>query len=138
MPKLGILPVFKIAVTGVSESDTALRRFGSTVEDWRGFWAQLGESLATETQRRWPLKRLSGRLRESLSWAGSRLGKRGIYESSPDRLRFGTAIFYSRFSQVGTKRQRARALIHINEKQHAAQLTTWLQARAVASGLEIT
>ena len=30
-----------------------------------------------------------------------------------------------------------RALVHINEAQHAEQLAVWLQARAVASGLEV-
>ena len=132
------MAVFRVDVTGLDTADTALRRFGAGISNWRPFWSQLGESLANTAQARWPLKRKSGRLRESLRWSGGRLGKAGIFESSPDRLRFGTAIFYSRFSQVGTKRQRARALIHIDEKQHAAQLTTWLQARAVASGLEIT
>ena len=34
------MAVFKIDVTGVSESDTALRKFGAGVEDWRHVAAQ--------------------------------------------------------------------------------------------------
>ena len=131
-------PVFKISVDGLSESDTALRRFAATVLDWRPFWRQLAESLADEAQRRWPLKRRSGKLRRSLVWSGKRLGPRGIYESSPDALTFGSSIFYGRFSQFGTKRQKARELIHVDEAQHAEQLRAWLRARAVAAGLEVT
>ena len=75
------MSVFKIGVTGVSESDTWLRKFAATVEDWRGFWAQLGKSLADTAQARWPLRRRSGRLRESLAWSGNRLGRGGIFET---------------------------------------------------------
>ena len=131
------MDVFKIAVTGVSESDTGLRKFAATVEDWRPFWAQLGKTLADTAQKRWPLKRRSGRLRESLRWAAGRLGRGGIFETSPDRLQFGTQIFYSRFHQYGAKHTPRRPLIHVDEKQHTDQLTTWLQARAKSSGLEI-
>ena len=99
-------PVFRIAVDGLSESDTALRQFGALILDWRPYWRLLGESLATEAGSRWPLRRRSGRLRKSLVWAGGKLGKGGIFEASPDALRFGTSVFYGRFSQVGTKRQR--------------------------------
>ena len=127
-----------IKETGVRESEISLRRFGADLGDLRPFWARLGESLATETQSRWPLKRRSGRLRKSLVWAGSRLGKAGIFESSPDRLAFGTAVFYGRFFQHGAKNQRRRPLIHIDEKQHTKQLTIWLQDRAKSSGLEVT
>ena len=121
----------------MSESDTALRRFGSTVEDWRGFWAQLGKALADESQRRWPLRKRSGKLRESLRWSGVRLGEAGIYESSPDALRFGTAVFYGRFHQFGARNVPRRPLIHVDEAQHAAQLTTWLVARAQRAGIEV-
>ena len=129
--------VFEIDVGGLTRADRALRTFGSTVENWGPFWRQLGKALADESQKRWPLKRRSGRLRESLRWSGSRLGKGGVYETSPDRLRFGSSIFYSRFAQSGTKRQRATPLIHVDETQHTELLRTWLQARASAAGLEI-
>ena len=68
-------------------------------------------------------------------WAGNRLGRGGIFESDPDRLRFGSSLFYGRFPQYGTRKQRATPLIHVNPDQHADQLSSWLQARA---GLEVT
>ena len=126
-----------IKETGVRESEIRLGTFAADLGDLQTFWAQLGESLATETQSRWPLRKRSGRLRKSLVWAGSRLGKGGIFESSPDRLSFGSSIFYARFSQFGTKRQRARPLIHVDEKQHTDQLATWLKDRATRAGLEV-
>ena len=131
------MPTLKIDVTGLDTADTALRRFGARLLDWRPFWRLLGERLADDAQARWPLKRRTGRLRKSLVWAGSRLGRFGVFESSPDRLQFGSAVFYGRFAQSGTKRQRATPLIHVDPKQHSEQLTTWLQARAAASGLEV-
>ena len=131
------MPTLKIDVTGLKQADRALGRFGARVSDWRPFWSQLAETLATEAQRRWPLQRRSGELRRSLTWAGSRLGPTGIYEASPDMLRFGSAVFYSRFSQVGTRKQRARPLIHIDEAQHAEQLRAWLMDRAKRSGIEV-
>ena len=85
------MPVFKIDVR--LDTATALRRFASGVDDLRPYWRLLGETLADEGQRRWPLRRRSGRLRESLVWAGGRLGKGGVFEASPDRLTFGSSIF---------------------------------------------
>ena len=131
------MPTFKIAVDGLKQADTGLRKFAATVIDFSPFWSQLGRSLADETDRRWPLRRRSGKLRRSLTWTGSRLGKGGIYESSPDKLQFGTGFFYGRFAQFGAKRQRATPLIHVDEAAHTKQLRTWLQARAAAAGLEI-
>ena len=132
------MPTLKIDVDGLRQADAGLRRFGAGVLDLRPFWRLLGETLADEAQRRWPLRKRSGRLRRSLTWAGSRLGRGGIFETAPDRLRFGTAVFYGRFSQFGTKRQQARPIVHIDEAQHAALLRTWLQARATAAGLEVS
>ena len=126
-----------IKETGVRESEIRLGTFAADLGDLRPFWAQLGESLATETQSRWPLRKRSGRLRRSLRWAGSRLAKGGIFESSPDRLAFGSSIFNSRFHQYGAKHTPRRPLIHVDEKQHTDQLTTWLQDRAKSSGLEV-
>ena len=123
---------------GIPKADRALGTFAAEVDDLRPFWRELGKDLADESQRRWPLRRRTGRLRRSLTWAGSRLGRGGVFESDPDRLRFGSAVFYGRFSQFGTKTQRARPLIHVNEPQHTAQLDGWLRQRAEAAGLEVT
>ena len=72
-------------------------------------------------------------------WAGDRLGRGGVFfEASPDKLTFGTNLFYSRFHQYGTKRHAARPLIHVDADRHSSQLSSWLQARAAASGLEVT
>ena len=132
------MPILRVGVTGLTQADTSLRKFAATILDLRGFWSELGEALSDETQRRWPLRRRSGRLRASLVWAGGRLGRFGVYEASPDRLTFGTTVFYGRFSQVGTKKQPRRPLIHIDESQHAELLTGWLLARAARAGLEVT
>ena len=129
--------MLRVQIHGTAQADSSLRRFSSQVDDLRPFWRELGRDLADDAQRRWPLRRRTGRLRESLMWAGDRLGRGGIFESDPDRLRFGTAIFHSRFAQHGTKRQRARPLIHVDEAQHGEQLDSWLRARAAASGLEV-
>ena len=122
---------------GIAQSDSGLRKFAASVEDLRPFWRLLGRDLADDAQQRWPLHRRTGRLRESLTWAGDRLGRGGVYLPTPDSLQFGSAVFYSRFWQFGTKRQRARPLIHIDEADHADQLSSWLRARAAASGLEV-
>ena len=106
--------------------------------DLTPFWSELGETLATEAQARWPLKRRLVKLRRSLTWAGDRLGRGGIFQSDPDRLKFGSAVFYGRFTQLGTLQQRATPLIHIDPEQHTEQLSAWLRSRAVASGLEVT
>ena len=91
------MPTLKVNVDGLSESDSALRKFAATILDLRGFWSKLGEALATEAQGRWPLRRRSGRLRASLVWAGGRLGKvRYLSKSSPDQACIRDhGIFYS-------------------------------------------
>ena len=129
--------MLKVDVTGREKADTDLRKFSASVEDLRPFWAQLGRGLAETIDARWPLRRRTGRLRRSLTWAGDRLGRGGIFESSPDRLRFGSTLFYARFFQFGTRKQRATPLIHVDEAQHTDQLSSWLRARAAASGLEV-
>ena len=126
------------AVTELADADRHLRTFFQTFADLTPFWRELAETLAETAQARWPLRRRSGKLRKSLVWRGDTLGPRGIFESSPDRLKFGSAVFYGRFAQHGTRKQRATPLIHVDPKQHSEQLTTWLQARAAASGLEVT
>ena len=127
-----------ITLIGVREADTGLRRFATKAADLRPFWAQLAETLADAAQSNWPLRRRSGRLRKSLTWAGSRLGPGGIFESTPDRLTFGSAVFYSRFHQHGARNVPRRELIHVNPARHTAALASWLVARAEAAGLEVT
>ena len=122
---------------GIAQADSGLRRFAAQIVDLRPFWAQLGRGLAETIDARWPLRRRTGRLRESLTWRGEGLGRGGVYKSSPDKLTFGTALFYGRFAQFGTRKQRATPLIHVNPDQHADQLSSWLRARAVMSGLEV-
>ena len=81
-----------ITLIGVREADTGLHKFAAGVEDWRPFWRLLSERLADTAQSRWPLRRRTGTLRRSLTWAGNRLGWAGVYESAPDRLRFGSDL----------------------------------------------
>ena len=128
----------RVNLHGAGEADSKLGKFADAVLDWRPFWRELGADLAREAQERWPLRRRTGRLRRSLQWAGNRLGRGGVFESSPDKLTFGSAIFYGRFHQRGSKRTQRRELIHINEPQHAQQLDAWLRKRAEAAGLEVT
>ena len=130
--------MLRVNVAGLEKADTGLRQFVATVTDLTPFWSELGKTLSETTQNRWPLRRRTGRLRKSLVWRGDTLGPRGIFESSPDRLRFGSSLFYGRFPQHGTKRQRATPLIHIDPEQHTEQLSAWLRSRAGASGLEVT
>ena len=122
---------------GIAQSDSGLRKFAASVEDLRPFWAQLGRGLADEAQRRWPLRRRTGKLRQSLQWAGNGLGRGGVYLPTPDSLQFGSEVFYSRFWQFGTKRHAARPLIHVDAGRHSSQLSSWLRARAESGGLEI-
>ena len=132
------MPTLHVKVGGLAEGDRTLRRFSAQLADLRPFWRELGETLADATQARWPLRRRTGRLRKSLVWRGDTLGPRGIFESSPDRLKFGSAVFYGRFAQSGTKRQRATPLIHVDAKAHSEQLATWLRDRAASAGLRVT
>ena len=132
------MATLRVDLTGLAGANTGLRTFARQIEDLRPAWRQLGEHLADEAQRRWPLRRRTGRLRRSLTWAGDRLGRGGVYEPTPDRLQFGTAVFYSRFFQHGTKQRAATPLIHVDESEHTTQLSTWLRSRAAASGLEVT
>ena len=131
------MPIIDIRTTGIRESDKGLDALGRAASNLRPFWRELAQSLADEAQQRWPLRRRSGRLRKSLTWQGDRLGRGGVYEADPNMLRFGTNLFYSRFSQHGTRRQTARPLIHIDEQQHTEQLQIWLQGRAARAGLEV-
>ena len=130
------MTTLRIEVHGLP--DRGLKRLADGASDLRPFWRQLGKRLADTAQSRWPLRRRSGKLRKSLVWRGDTLGPRGIFESSPDRLQFGSAVFYGRFHQHGAKHTPRRPLIHVDAKAHSEQLTTWLRDRAAASGLEVT
>ena len=121
----------------LGQVETRLRRFSDGLDDLRPFWRELGAHLADEAQRSWPLRRRSGRLRRSLTWAGSRLGRGGVYEASPDRLAFGTSVFYGRFHQFGAKHTPRRPLIHVDEADTSTRLGEWARGRATAAGLEV-
>ena len=127
----------KLDIRRVREADAALGTFAAAVGDLRPFWSELGEHLADEAQRRWPLRRRTGTLRRSLTWAGTGLKTGGIYAATPSRLTFGTEIFYARFAQHGSKKQRARPVIHIGEADIGARLSEWARDRAAAAGLEV-
>ena len=133
------MPILKINIDGLSQADAGLRKFAARVLDLRPFWRLLGETLADDSQARWPLRRGSGKLRASLIWAGGRLGKGGMFlRPAHDRLAFGTAVFYARFHQHGAKHTPRRPLIHITADAHAELLASWLVARAQRAGLEVT
>ena len=119
--------------------DRDLATFAALTSDLRPFWAELGQALADESQERWPLRRRSGRLRRSLKWSGDGLGRGGIFKTRPDRLLYGTRIPYAAFSQVGTARQPARALIHVDEDDISERLSAWSVELARAAGFsEVT
>ena len=67
----------------------------------------------------------------------SKLGRGGIFEASPNRLEFGTSLFYGRFAQYGTKKQQATPLINVDEIVIGQRLALWAKSRAAASGLEV-
>ena len=94
------MPTIKLDVDGLRQADAALRRFGAGLSDWRPYWAQLGERLADEAQARWPLKRRTGKLRKSLTWAGTKLGAGGIFEASPDQARVWEQRFLRTISSI--------------------------------------
>ena len=129
--------MLRVNVAGLEKADTGLRQFVATVTDLTPFWSELGKTLSETTQNRWPLRRRSGRLRTSLTWRGDGLGRGGVYEPTANRLKFGTNLFYSRFAQYGTKRQRTTPLILVNEADARARLVAWMTARAADAGLEV-
>ena len=105
--------------------ETRLRRFSDGL-DLRPFWRELGETLADEAQRRWPLRRKTGRLRESLRWAGKKLGRGGVFEASPDQARVWERDFLFEIrAAFGTRKQRATPLIHVNEADASTRLGEW-------------
>ena len=132
------MPTTTTNVSVTRDADRRLRKFAKHVENLTPFWATLAEHLADDAQARWPLRRHSGRLRASLTWARGRLGRGGVYSPTANRLAFGTSLFYGRFAQSGTTRQRTTPLIHVDADDARKRLSDWMRARAEASGLEVT
>ena len=130
------MPIANIAVT--RDADKRLRTFAKHLETLVPFWLEFAKHLADEAQRRWPLRRHSGALRASLTWARGRLGRGGVYEPTANRLAFGTSLFYGRFAQSGTTRQRKTPLIRVDADDARKRLSEWMKVRAAASGLEVT
>ena len=118
--------------------DARLATYAAVLTDLRPVWPIIGKSLADESQRRWPLRRRSGRLRKSLTWSGARLGRSGIFQSKREKLVYGSRLFYGVFSQKGTKHQPKRELIHVDESAIGARLGAWATERAERAGLEAT
>ena len=127
------------ATPSLDEPIGQLDRAGRSLRDFSDFWPLLGRAIADESQRSWPLRRRTGTLRRSLTWAGGRagLGKGGVYEADPDALTIGSSIFYARFSHHGTRRQSKRVLLTVDESDTTARLTEWARDRATAAGLEV-
>ena len=129
---------FSISVTPLPDTPArALDALGRSLADLTDFWPGLAESLADTAQARWPLRRRTGTLRRSLRWAGTRLGRGGIYKASSDELVFGTSTFYGDFSQRGTRRQPARKLVAVDVDDTTKRLSEWARRRAIAAGFEV-
>ena len=114
-----------------------LDRAARSLRDLSSFWPTLGKSIADKAQRAWPLRRRSGKLRASLTWAGEGLGRGGRYEVTSDSLTIGTAVFYGAFSHYGTRRQSKRELITVDESDTTKRLETWARSRVIGAGLEV-
>ena len=117
--------------------DRALGRAARAFADFTDFWPALAKHLADHAQTAWPLRRQSGKLRTSLRWAGRGLGKGGIYVAKSDELTIGTRVFYSGFSQYGTRHQAKRALLSIDEHDTTRRLDAWARKRATEAGLGV-
>ena len=115
----------------------ALDRAARSLRDLSSFWPTLGEAIADESQRSWPLRRRSGRLRRSLTWSGKGLGRGGIYEVDPDSLTIGTAVFYGAFSHFGTRHQSRRVLLSVDPGDTTKRLQKWARSRVTGAGLEV-
>ena len=129
---------FGVAVSpSLGDVADRLEHGARSLEDLSAFWPSLAESLADRAQRSWPLRRKTGRLRASLTWAGAGLGKGGIYAVSPSSLRIGTRIFYGAYSQFGTKRQTKRELLSVDARDVADRLDAWTRDRLLGAGLGV-
>ena len=131
------MPTLDIRATGIRKSGKRLDALGRAASDLTPFWSDLARDLANLAQARWPLRRRTGKLRRSLTWRGESLGRGGVFEPTPDRLTFGSAVFYGRFHQDGARNVPRRELIHVDETRHRAALAAWLVARAERAGLEV-
>ena len=83
----------------------------------------------------WPLRRRSGRLRASLTWSGQGAGpRRNLQGREATRSPSDRNIFYARFSHFGTKHQRKRELLAVDESDTTARLQKWARSRVQSSG----
>ena len=94
--------------------DARLATYAAVLTDLRPVWPIIGKSLADESQRRWPLRRRSGRLRKSLTWSGARLGRSGIFQSKREKLVYGSRLFYAAFR---SKRNEASAQTRVDPRR---------------------
>ena len=87
--------------------------------------ASLASTLADEAQARaGRYADVSGRLRESLVWAGWPSRPGGVFESSAIGSKFGNELFYGRFAQTAPSASGSgRRLIHVDERPHARALS---------------
>ena len=99
----------RVDVKGLETADRSnLREFAATAFlDLTPFWRELGAHLARRKRNR------AGPSADDPDGSAevfdlgrdSKLGRGGVFESSPDRLLFGSSIFYSAIiHQFGTKR----------------------------------
>ena len=114
----------------------ALDRAARSIRDLSTFWPTLAESIADESKRSWPLRRVTGRLRRSLTWSGKGLGRGGIYEATRDALVIGSRVFYGAFSHYGTVNQRKRVLLGVDPLDTTKRLEKWARDRVIGAGLE--
>ena len=132
------MPTPTIHVKGLAESDKALREFAAGVSGLATVLARAGRAPGRRSPSALAVTpTVPESSARSLDVGGDRLGRGGIFESSPNRLEFGTEIFYARFAQHGTKKQRARRVIHVDETDIGQRLALWAKSRAAAAGLEV-
>ena len=125
------------ATPSLAETAGQLDGAARSLRDFSDFWPTLAEAIADKAQSAWPLRRRTGRLRRSLTWAGKRLARGGIYKADRDSLTIGSTVFYARFSHHGTRRQSKRVLLAVDPVDTTERLTEWARARVQASGLEV-
>lgn len=135
---------FSISVDGTEKASRGFKNLSSLVRDFRPVWPEihmyflratleefdaqgarggttwkpLSPRYKTWKEKKYPGKPilvLTERLRRSFSVAG-RKGVDQIYEENPLSLTMGTAIYYARYHQRGTKRMAARPIIQPTTK----------------------
>ena len=112
--------MLRVKVEGLSEGDRALRHVCGGRRGLASILARAGRAPGRRSASSLAVTPTIRHARTSLTWARGTLGRGGVFESSPNQLTFGTNVFYSRFSQYGTKRQRQRTLIHVDEADATA------------------